>query len=120
MWKACYCNGMTTVTPEQLSLLRSTLKTALETVDSILDQLSEDPEGADARLLAAVDRAARQVLTDLPDSTAYYLYLRMQRKLEAEGFGHVKRVVITSLLLHQGWGRERRSHGIVWTPPTGS
>lgn len=98
----------------QLTQLRATLIQAVANVDAALNTLRATPSHAEESFQAAVLRAAEQEC----GSSAYYMYVRIQRKLEAEGFGHVKRGVISGLLLHHGWVKVRRDLGFFWVPPT--
>lgn len=100
----------------QVINLRTALVSALSATDELLGALSADPVLAEESLQSAVLAVAREEC----GSTAYYMYVRMQRKLEQQGFGHVKRRTISSLLLHAGWSRKRTTLGIFWLPPTES
>lgn len=84
-------------------------------IDKLLSEaVAADPPESVPGLQGAVLAAAQQHC----GSTAYYMYLRMQRKLDEAGYGHVKRAVISGVLLHHGWHKQRRTNGIYWFPPT--
>jgi hypothetical protein len=97
----------------KLTAIQTQLKVAAQQVDETLDWLLEEDPGLREGLTEAILAAAQQ----FHGSTAYYMYVRMQRKLAAEGYGHVKRAVISGYLLHAGWTRKRNADGILWSPP---
>lgn len=107
---------MNTETLSQLTALRAQLVQALAAADTVLNTLRATPTVAEHSFRAAVLTAARREC----HATAYYMYMRMQRTLAEQGFGHVKRDVITGLLTHEGWRKERKQLGFYWFPPTDS
>lgn len=106
--------SMDTAFYSQLTTIQTALKVAMQQVDELLTRvITEDDdlrEGLNEAILAAA--------LEHHGSTAYYMYVRMQRKLSEQGYGHVKRAVIYGALLHAGWRRKRIPEGIVWFPPT--
>lgn len=100
----------------KLTAIQAQLQVATQQVDETLDWLLERNPELREGLTEAIQAAAHE----FHGSTAYYMYVRMQRKLAAEGYGHVKRAVISGYLLHAGWTRKRNADGIIWSPPQSS